>query len=68
MKTPSAAEAGEDGEGDPEADNRQLLAAAREVAVRRVVVKRPRRAQKLADGVSYTVLGSTVRWDVYLTA
>ncbi len=53
---------------DLEDENRALLAPAREVARRRVVVKRPRRAGPLADGVSYAVTGSSVRWDVYLTA
>lgn len=52
---------------DPEADSRALLAAARRAAVRRVVVKRPRGAAELADDVSYSVCGTKVRWDVYLT-
>lgn len=43
-----------------------LLAAAREVATRRVVVKRPVWADPLAGDADYSVTGAKVRFDVYL--
>lgn len=51
--------------GDEE-DGAVLLAAAREVATDRVVVKRPTDAPRLAPDSSYTVTARKVRWDVYL--
>jgi len=51
-----------------ERDSADLLAAARAAATVRVVVKRPRRAEPLARDPSYSVAGTKVRWDVYLTA
>lgn len=53
------------GPGSPEQD-RALLATAWTCADR-VVVKRPRRAPPIAPGVSFTVEGKAVRFDVYLT-
>ena len=53
------------GPGSPEQD-RALLAAAWTCADR-VVVKRPRRAPPIAPGVSFSVDGKAVRFDVYLT-
>lgn len=53
---------------DPdETESRELVAAARAIATRRVVVKRPRRANPLLPDVSYSVPGTRVRFDVYLT-
>jgi 16S rRNA (guanine1516-N2)-methyltransferase len=49
-----------------EVESRELAAAARAVATHRVVVKRPRRTAPLLPGVSYTVPGPRVRFDVYL--
>lgn len=49
-----------------EEDAGELFAAAWHVG-RRVVVKRPRLAPPLATGVSFTVEGRAVRFDVYLT-
>ena len=53
------------GPGSPEQD-RAMLATAWPCADR-VVVKRPRRAPPIAPGVSFTVEGKAVRFDVYLT-
>lgn len=50
-----------------DSDAAELLTAARKVATDRVVVKRPVWAEPLASSPSYTVEGSKVRWDVYLT-
>ncbi len=47
-------------------DATALLAVAREVANRRVVVKRHRHAQPLAPDVSVTYKGTTVRYDTYV--
>jgi len=44
-----------------------LLAAARQVATRRAVVKRPVWADPLASDADYSVTGAKVRFDVYLT-
>jgi 16S rRNA (guanine1516-N2)-methyltransferase len=49
---------------DPDAD--ALLAAAREVATSRVVVKRLRHASPLGPPPSHSVAGTRVRYDVYL--
>lgn len=51
---------GEEGE-----DDRELLAAARRAAVRRVVLKRPVKAPLLAPGSSGSVRGRTTRFDLY---
>ena len=48
------------------ADQQKLLAASRQCATQRVVVKRPRLAEPLLDDVSYSVRGKSVRFDVYL--
>lgn len=50
-----------------EHDGADLLAAARAAATGRVVVKRPSHAEPLARDPSYSVPGTKVRWDVYLT-
>ena len=50
----------------PSADEQALLSVARDVAVKRVVVKRPPRAPELAPGVAHRIHGDTVRYDVYL--
>jgi 16S rRNA (guanine1516-N2)-methyltransferase len=44
----------------------ELVAAARAVATRRVVIKRPVWAAPVAEAPDFTVEGSKVRWDVYL--
>ncbi|MBZ2189867.1 class I SAM-dependent methyltransferase [Alcanivorax sp. JB21] len=52
----------------PEADEAALLAAARALAGKRVVVKRPLRAPPLAGvSPSHALPGKTVRFDIYLT-
>ena len=43
----------------------ELLSLSRGVARRRVVVKRPRRAEPLSPGVIGAVSGRAVRWDIY---
>jgi 16S rRNA (guanine1516-N2)-methyltransferase len=53
---------------DAEDEDRELLAAARAVARRRVVVKRPGKAPPLAPGVSGALRGSTTRFDLYAPA
>ncbi|MCP4594699.1 MAG: class I SAM-dependent methyltransferase [bacterium] len=50
-----------------DADAADLLAVARRVARRRVVVKRPPRSRPLAAGVSISLTGKLARYDVYLT-
>jgi 16S rRNA (guanine1516-N2)-methyltransferase len=50
----------------PAADAPELLAAARAAAVERVVVKRHPDQAPLGDGVSFSVGGERVRFDVYL--
>ncbi len=52
----------------PDTDAVELLAMARSTATDRVVVKRPVWAKPLANAPSYTVDGSTIRWDVYLAS
>lgn len=52
--------------GDPDAA--ELLRVARSRATRRVVVKRPVRAQPLADAPSGAIRGRTVRFDLYAPA
>ena len=49
-------------------EERDLLRVAREVAVRRVVVKRPLRGPELAPGVSGAIRGTTTRFDLYAPA
>ncbi|MCC7204539.1 MAG: class I SAM-dependent methyltransferase [Phycisphaeraceae bacterium] len=50
---------------DPDAA--ALLAPARRIALRRVVVKRPHKAPPLADAPpSHTIDGKALRWDVYM--
>lgn len=58
------------GERAPGADDedRELLAVARAVARRRVVVKRPAKAPPLVPGVSGSLRGSTTRFDLYAPA
>lgn len=51
-----------------EDEDRELLAAARAVASRRVVLKRPAKAPPLVPGVSGTLRGSTTRFDLYAPA
>lgn len=51
---------------DPDAA--ELLAVARAVARRRVVVKRPRKAPPLAPGVHHGLAGRSTRFDVYLVS
>ncbi len=55
------------GERPPSADDedRALLAVARAVARRRVVVKRPTRAPPLGPGPSGAIRGTTTRFDLY---
>jgi 16S rRNA (guanine1516-N2)-methyltransferase len=48
-------------------DAADLVAVARAHARLRVVVKRPKRAPPLADGVNARVLGTTTRFDIYLS-
>ncbi len=50
---------------DDPTDERALLAAARDVAMDRVVVKRMRHAAALAEPVDVAYRGSVVRYDVY---
>ncbi|MBF0136323.1 MAG: class I SAM-dependent methyltransferase [Magnetococcales bacterium] len=51
-----------------DADAQDLFLAARRCARQRVVVKRPRRAEPLAQQrPSYEIVGRTVRYEVYLT-
>lgn len=50
----------------PSADEQELLSLARNIATKRVVVKRPPQAPQLAAGVAHCILGDTVRYDVYL--
>ncbi|GAB4343711.1 MAG: class I SAM-dependent methyltransferase [Desulfobulbaceae bacterium] len=48
-------------------DADQLLAAALQTGVERVVVKRPKRSQFLGDTMpSHSITGSTTRFDIYL--
>lgn len=49
-------------------EDRALLAVARGVARRRVVVKRPAKAPPLAPGVSGSLRGTTTRFDLYAPA
>jgi len=50
-------------------DAPQLLEAAQRVACKRVVVKRPRLADKVPGGTpSYVLTGSTTRFDIYVRA
>lgn len=50
----------------PSADERALLELSRDIATKRVVVKRPPQAPQLAAGVTHCIQGDTVRYDVYL--
>ena len=49
-----------------DADSQELLAVARAVARRRVVVKRPDHTPPLAPGPQDSYRGKLVRYDVYL--
>ena len=46
-------------------DSGEIFAAARAIARRKVVVKRPLKAEPLADGVTATFRGHSTRYDVY---
>ncbi len=48
-------------------DAKELLAAAKLAATERVVVKRPMKAEPLAEGVIHSFEGTTVRYDLYST-
>ncbi len=51
-----------------DADDVELLAAARATGVARVVVKRPVNSEPMAPGVAFSQKGKTTRYDVYLAA
>jgi 16S rRNA (guanine1516-N2)-methyltransferase len=51
-----------------DADAADVLHMARTKAKRRVVVKRHRQAPPLGEGVSHQIVGTRVRYDVYMTA
>jgi len=50
-----------------DADAVELLAAARSVATKRVVVKRSKLAEPISPDVSTSYMGRSVRYDVYMT-
>ncbi len=49
-----------------DADAFELLAAARRVALKRVVVKRAKLAEPISPDVSTTYMGRSIRYDVYM--
>jgi 16S rRNA (guanine1516-N2)-methyltransferase len=52
---------------DDEKEARELLVKARACALKKVVVKRPRHADPLAENPDQVVEGKAIRFDVYLT-
>jgi 16S rRNA (guanine1516-N2)-methyltransferase len=47
-------------------DSKQLLHTARSKAQKRIVVKRPRHADYLADKPNFQITGKSIRYDIYL--